>query len=168
MSSAPALTPSATPPSHHLGLRLIAAFKFFEVLCFAAAAATAFGLGQPERLKHLMHWLQGQSIVGTKLGHDAIELLTTLGPQHFTALGILALAYAALFLVEGIGLWLRKYWAEWLTVFATGSLVPYEAYELLHGFGWVKLAILAINVGIVVYLVRVALQAHRQRRTHTS
>jgi uncharacterized membrane protein (DUF2068 family) len=168
MSSVPALSPSAALPSHRLGLRLIAAFKFLEVLCFAAAAATAFGLGQPARLKHLLHWLQGQSIVGTKLGHDAVELLTALGPQHFTALGILALAYAALFLVEGIGLWLRKYWAEWLTVFATGSLVPYEAYELLHRFGWVKLAILAINVGIVVYLVRVALQAHRQRNAHTS
>ena len=36
----------------------------------------------------------------------------------------------ALFLVEGVGLWLLKRWAEWLTVIITSSLVPIEIYEI--------------------------------------
>jgi hypothetical protein len=33
---------------------------------------------------------------------------------------------------EGVGLWLRKRWAEWLTVIATSLLVPLELYELVR------------------------------------
>ena len=94
-----------------------------------------------------------------------------MGPRKFVAVGIAALAYAALFAVEGVGLWLGKYWAEWFTVIATGSLVPLELYETLHRFGWLKLATLSGNVAIVVYLVRIALQTRATRqalRHHTS
>ena len=64
---------------------------------------------------------------------------------------------------EGIGLWLRQYWAEWFTVIATGSLIPLELYETLLRFGWIKLATLLANVAIVAYLVRVALQSRAAR-----
>ena len=71
---------------------------------------------------------------------------------------LVALGYAVLFGIEGVGLWLGKHWAEWFTVIATGSLIPLELYETLYHFGWIKLATLVGNVAIIVYLVRIALQ----------
>jgi len=67
----------------------------------------------------------------------------------------LACAYAALYATEGVGLWLQKRWAEYLTTIATASLIPFELWELAHGVSAVKAAALAINVAILVYLIYV-------------
>ena len=68
-------------------------------------------------------------------------------------LGVAALVYAALFLVEGIGLLARKVWAEWLTLGITASFIPIEIYELVHHASALKAITLALNIAIVVYLV---------------
>ena len=65
----------------------------------------------------------------------------------------LTFAYAALFLTEGIGLSLQKRWAEWLTIVSTGSLIPFEAYELATHSSLAKLVLLAANLAIVVFLI---------------
>jgi len=69
--------------------------------------------------------------------------------------GALAIGYAALELTEGVGLFRRKRWAEWLTVVATALLVPAEIYEFVRHASWLKGAGIAVNVLIVVYLARV-------------
>jgi len=66
--------------------------------------------------------------------------------------GIAALGYGALELVEGVGLWLDKLWAEYLTVIATTLLIPVEVYELAHKPSALKATGIAVNVLIVAYL----------------
>ena len=83
------------------------------------------------------------------------QRLSALGPGEVTLFGLGALGYGALELVEGVGLWLRQRWAEWLTVVATSLLVPLELYELVRHPSILKAGGLAVNVVIVVYLVRV-------------
>ena len=83
------------------------------------------------------------------------ERLHSLGTGQVTLFGLAALAYGALEIVEGVGLWLRQRWAEWLTVIATSLLVPFELYELVRRPSMLKAAGLAVNVAIVIYLVRV-------------
>jgi len=56
--------------------------------------------------------------------------------------------------IESWGLHKRQRWAEWLTVIATALLIPYETYHVLTSFGFIKLAILVINVLIVYYLAK--------------
>jgi uncharacterized membrane protein (DUF2068 family) len=63
------------------------------------------------------------------------------------------MVYAGLFLTEGIGLWLEKRWAEWLTVIITSSLVPIEIYEIYRHPTAIKIAVLLINIAIVAYLL---------------
>ena len=58
-------------------------------------------------------------------------------------------------LVEGVGLWMRKRWAEYLTIVATSLLIPLEVYELAHHATLLKAGGLVVNVLIVAYLVRV-------------
>src|SRR5207253_9444998 len=81
--------------------------------------------------------------------------LTALGPGEVTLFGLGALGYGALELVEGVGLWLRQRWAEWLTVVATSLLIPLEVFELFRNPSVLKAGGLAVNVVIVVYLARV-------------
>ena len=66
--------------------------------------------------------------------------------------GVAALGYGGLELVEGVGLWRDKLWAEFLTVIATALLLPLELYELVHKPSMLKAAGIAVNVAIVVYL----------------
>jgi uncharacterized membrane protein (DUF2068 family) len=75
--------------------------------------------------------------------------------------GGLAVGYAALELTEGVGLFMRKRWAEWLTVVATALLIPLELYEEIHHPSWLKALGIAVNVVVVVYLFRVV-----HRRSH--
>ena len=56
-------------------------------------------------------------------------------------------------LVEGVGLWLARRWAEYLTVVATAAFLPLEVYELTRTVTVTKLAAFAINVVVVAYLI---------------
>ncbi len=84
--------------------------------------------------------------------HAALEKLSGVGNTQLVEMSVVALAYAALLFTEGIGLWLQKRWAEYLTTFATAAFIPFEIYELYDRFTWVRIAIIAINIFIVWYL----------------
>jgi uncharacterized membrane protein (DUF2068 family) len=79
--------------------------------------------------------------------------LLELSRSKIAALGVVALFYAALFMTEGVGLWRERRWAEYLTVIATGSLIPFEIYEIAHRFTLIRIATFVINVAVVVYLI---------------
>jgi uncharacterized membrane protein (DUF2068 family) len=71
--------------------------------------------------------------------------------------------YAVLEGAEGIGLLLRRRWAEYLTVVATGLLMPLEVYEIAQKPNAVRVAVLVVNFGILVYLIAKLVQTHRSR-----
>lgn len=64
-----------------------------------------------------------------------------------------ALGYFALELVEAIGLWHERRWAEYLTVVATSGLLPFEILELTRRVTVVRIGALVVNIAIVVWLV---------------
>jgi uncharacterized membrane protein (DUF2068 family) len=87
----------------------------------------------------------------------ADHVIAWLGSQptkHLHVIAIVAFLYAALFVTEGLGLWEEKRWAEYLTVIATLSFVPFEIYELIHRQTAPRIAALVINVVVVAYLIQ--------------
>ena len=155
-TSAPA---QPAPSQHNLGLRIIAIYKAVKTVGLILIAIAAFHLNSTQNFERLVHWLEHLSLTDSNsLRWELVDGLVTMGPSKFVAIGIVALAYAAIFATEGTGLWLRKHWAEWFTVIATGSLIPVELYETVHKFGWLKLGALIANIAIVIYLVRIAMQ----------
>ncbi len=72
--------------------------------------------------------------------------------NHITLLAFSAIVYAALEATEGVGLAMRRRWAEYLTVIATGILIPYEAYEVILHPTLVKVGALLLNLAVVGYL----------------
>jgi len=61
--------------------------------------------------------------------------------------------YAAVFATEGLGLLLRKHWAEYFTVIITGSFLPIEIYEMVEKLTAVRFGAFLVNAAIVVYLL---------------
>ncbi len=163
--------PTATgkPPrresQHGVGLRVIAIYKAVKTVGLILIAIASFHLYKTQNFDQLVHWMEHLSLTDSNgLRWKLVQLLEDMGPNKFVAIGLVALAYAAIFATEGIGLWLHKYWAEWFTVLATGSLIPVELYEAIHRFSWLKLAALIANVAIVIYLIRIALQSRAEMK----
>ena len=94
--------------------------------------------------------------------HHIIAKLHRLRTGTVVATGIAALGYGLLESVEGVGLWLERLWAEYLTVIATSLLIPFELYELARKPSLLKGAGIVVNIAIVVYLAR----ALRRRLAH--
>ena len=87
------------------------------------------------------------------VGHFISEKVIQIHSQSLRLVAIGLFAYTVLAAVEGIGLIMRKTWAEWLTIVTTAGLIPVEIYEFAKHFTWVRLGILVLNVGVVIYLV---------------
>jgi len=107
--------------------------------------APAWSSGAGQRLAH-------RAAVHNR-GARALRWLLGAGPRRVQLLGLSAFAYAALFAVEGTGLWMQKRWAEYFSIVATSSLLPLEIYEVVKRVTMLRIAVLVSNVAIVAYLV---------------
>ncbi len=140
--------------SHNGLLRLVAVFKLCKAALLIATGIGILRLIHTDVATQLDHWV-------AKLGFDpggryverAIQKATSIPPNKIKDLGLVSFVYAALFLTEGIGLWLEKRWAEWFTVVITSSLVPLEVYEIYRRPTPVKIIVLILNIAIVAYLL---------------
>jgi len=135
-------------------VRLIGGFKLVKAaLLVALGLAGLLGVAHEtvEGIDAAVRWL------GLFPGHAAVHRvfmrLDSIDDATAAKFGVAALAYAAVFTVEGVGLLLRKRWAEWLTVVVTGSFVPFEIYEMVEHFSAGKVVALVANVAIVLYLL---------------
>jgi uncharacterized membrane protein (DUF2068 family) len=81
-----------------------------------------------------------------------VTRLHRLRAHELRILGLAALGYGGLEIVEGVGLWLDQLWAEYLTLIATSLLIPFELYELAIRPSFWKAGGILINVLIVIYL----------------
>jgi uncharacterized membrane protein (DUF2068 family) len=68
-------------------------------------------------------------------------------------LAIALLVYAAIEIIEAVGLWMLKRWGEYFAVVATSFGLPIEIYELTEKISPLRIGALVINVGLIVYIV---------------
>jgi len=138
-----------------LWLRAIALFKLVKATLLVAGGVAALGLLKPQTAHAMTQW-------ATELAADRhsrilnilIARLVDVDEQTLRLLSIGSLLYSALFYVEGIGLLYDKPWAEYLTIFTTAGLIPFELYELHRRITLIKIGVLIANLGIVFYLAR--------------
>jgi len=143
-------------------LRLIAAFKFLKATLLVAAGLGAWELVRPSVAAEAQAWaVDLAAVVNSQAISRALAAVSGLSPHRLQTLGIVAFLYAALFLTEGTGLWIGLRWAEYLTVIATFSLIPYEVYQLGRQVTLARLVALVINLAVVAYLI------YRLRRDRT-
>jgi uncharacterized membrane protein (DUF2068 family) len=147
------------------GLRLIGLFKIGKACLLLATSYGLYKLLNPELVERLHDWLN--TLTDTferRLLERGLDWLDSLGSARIGSILLVTAIYIAVLVTEGIGLWLRKTWAEWLTVIATASLIPFELWQLFFGQHHKPLAVLGatvLNIIIVSYLVY---QLRRGRR----
>lgn len=93
-----------------------------------------------------------------------IDLADHVTDRQLWFLALTAVLYAAIRFAEAFGLWRRRAWAEWFGLLSGGAYVPLELLEVYRGITWPRVTLLAVNAGIVLYLVFL-LYKTRQDRT---
>ena len=132
----------------------IGAFKLIKAAALITIG-TAGLLKDPsdlaDHIRHLASWM-GLS-PGRRVLMHFLDKLSALNGHKARELAVGSLCYAAVFLVEGIGLLSGQRWAECLTVVVTASFIPIEIYEAVEHFGAGKIVALGLNVAILAYLL---------------
>jgi len=161
------MTGPTSPRARIDGLRLIGLFKIAKALMLLMTTYGLYRLLDIELVNRLYDWVASLTdSFERRLLERALDWFNGLGHQRISGIVIVTSCYTAVLLTEGIGLWLRKAWAEWLTVIATASLIPFELLEFFHAHHGKRLAVVgafALNVAIVIYLITQLRNAHRPR-----
>jgi uncharacterized membrane protein (DUF2068 family) len=135
-------------------IRLIAIFKFIKAGLLIALGVGAFNLLHKDIARVVEHWIEALKLdPGNRFLDAALARAANVTPAQIKKIGLGSFIYAGLFLVKGTGLWLRRRWGEWLTVILTSSLIPVEIYAIHRHLTLAKLAALALNLAIVIYLI---------------
>ncbi len=150
-------TPAPLPPAKHLGkraLRTLAVFQFCKAVLLIGVGLGAFQLVDPVVVGRLERWVAtfGTGWIDRESAQLLLAKVTGLSDRRLQTLGAGAFAFALLFTLEGVGLWLERRWAELLTVIATSSLIPLEIYELTQRVSVARVSALVLNVGLAFYL----------------
>src|SRR3984957_770606 len=135
-------------------IRLIALFKLLKSALLIAVDMSPLRLLHKDVASVLEHWVAMLGLdPGNRYVDRALQKFGSLTPNKIKSFGVVSFIYAALFLTEGIGLWLVKRWAEWFSVIITSSLVPVEIYEIYRHPTAFKVLALLINIAVVGYLL---------------
>jgi uncharacterized membrane protein (DUF2068 family) len=140
--------------NHPRGLILIAAFKLLKGLALLVVGIAVHMLANKNLVAEAQHWVDLFRVdPHNHYLHLLLEKLTKVDARRLHALSLGTFVYSALFLTEGVGLFLRKRWAEFLTVISTAGLIPLEIYELIHRPTPIRALLLLVNLAVVAYLI---------------
>jgi len=135
-------------------LRLIAIFKLLKAALLIVVGVGALRLVHTDLTILLEKWVArfGLNPGSRYVGHVILEA-ASLTPNRIMDLAVGSFLYAALFLTEGIGLWLMKRWAVWFSAIITSSLVPLEVHEIYRHPTSGRVFVLVINIAVVAFFI---------------
>jgi uncharacterized membrane protein (DUF2068 family) len=156
---------ASSRPHHNRWLILIALIKLLQALLFIAIGVGAQHLlhknigDMLERLANHMHFNPESRLVNFILVKS-----TLINDRMLRQIGEVVFIYAGLDLIEGIGLYLEKAWAEYLTLAITASFLPLEIFEVFRRLTWIRVGLLAVNAMVFFYLLQLVVERGRRRR----
>jgi uncharacterized membrane protein (DUF2068 family) len=139
-------------------LRLIALFKIAKgVLLLVLGISLLFLNSRTRWMDALSNWTADEILLkhSKAVAYLLDKLQDVLAGGKLRATSLLALFFSAVFLTEGVGVYLQQRWAEFLMIFATATLIPIEVHHLWHRPGLAAAFILLANCFIVWFLYRV-------------
>ena len=146
------------------GLILIGLFKLVKALALIAVGIGALKYLHKDLAASVMRWVDVLRVdPDNRFIHPILTKVFSVTPKQLKEISAGTFFYAALLGIEGVGLLLRKHWAEYFTIITTGALLPLEVYELAKHVTMAKVIVLLINAAIVWYLI-VRVRSRRHRR----
>jgi len=134
-------------------LRLIAIFKLVKAFVLVTLLATILHLLPRDPTQTLLRWALTLHVdPNNRYVRALLAMLLRVNETQRALLVVGTALYALLFAIEGVGLWLERAWAEYLSLVATAVFLPIELYELLKHSSLIKGIVLVLNLAIVLYL----------------
>jgi len=153
------------PRERDTAITLIAIFKLVKGSLLLLVGIGAFKLLNKDLEAVATHWIQHfRADPNSKYLHLLLEKLPGVTHKQLEMMSAGTFIYGALFVTEGVGLFLHKRWAEYMTTITTALLIPLEIYEMVHHLTALKTLVFLINVAILVYLI-IRLRAERKRES---
>jgi uncharacterized membrane protein (DUF2068 family) len=139
---------------HDRVLVTIALFRLIKAVLLLLLGIAALELLDARAAAALQSWAAALPFASEhEFVRAALAKITAASASRKELAAAVAFAYGALFATEGIGLWLEKVWAEYLTIIATTSFIPFEIYEVARRMTALRVLVLLANAAIVVYLI---------------
>lgn len=153
-----------TKRHHNKGLVLIASYSLLKATLFLIVGIGAIRLLHKDVADEILSWVHELRVdPTTHLINSIVEKASIVDDNKLRDFSIFVLGYAGLNLLEGIGLYLEKVWAEYLTLIITGSFLPLELYELIQKQTYFRAGLLIVNLLVFIYLA-IMVFARRQAR----
>ena len=135
-------------------LELIAAYKLLQAALLVSVAVGALKLLHKDVADVLTNLAMALRMnpEGRLVGF-LLDKASLLDDHRLRQISLFLFGYAALGLLEGIGLMLEKVWAEYLTAILTASFLPLEIFELMHRVTWFRIGLFVLNLAVLAYLV---------------
>jgi uncharacterized membrane protein (DUF2068 family) len=150
------------PLRDRIVLRLIAIDRAIHFVVLAAIAVAIFVLAADRAQLRSIFYRILADVQGTVVDRARapshgivgdVERLLALNSGTLRVVGAAILALGVIELIEAVGLWYQRRWAEYLTFLVTAAFLPLEIYELTLTVSPFKVVALVINIAIVVYLL---------------
>ena len=151
---------------HHTGMALIAGFKVAKGVLLLLVGLGLLKLVHAEIATLFSQLLEALHLnADSRILHNLVLKVDALQPHSVLMISLVSMAYAALLLTEGVGLWFEFSWAAYLTVISTSLFLPFEFYEVVERITTLRIGVLLLNLVIVLYLVT-QLKHHALRARH--
>ena len=98
-------------------------------------------------------------------GQMVMNAATKISDARLWTIAGLALSYSTVRFIEAWGLWNRRVWAEWFALLSGAMYLPFEIAKVVERATWERIAVLAINVVIVLYMAWIRI---RERKPEVS
>ena len=158
--------PRIHDPGHVKGVRTVATVEFAKGIIVVLAGLGVFSMrhkdiwGVTESFLEFFHLNPHHHLhfVGV-----FVALMHRVSDVRLWKIATVAAVYVTLRFIEAYGLWHVRPWAEWLA-FASGAIyIPFEAADLSRRPDWFRLLVIVVNVGIVLYMLMLRLEAAKKR-----
>lgn len=142
--------------SHHRWLIVIGILKLAKAALFAA-----MGFGVIKLLHKDVADILMRAAIALRFDPEnravnlILEKAALLSSHRLKLISFVLLLYAVVDVIEGVGLILKKTWAEYLTLILTASFLPWEFYQIARRVTTLKVGLTVINVVVVAYLAYV-------------
>ncbi len=139
---------------HNRWLELIAVYKLLQALLLISVGFGALKLMHKDTADVLANLVTEMRFhTDGRLISFLLDRAAAVDDPMLRRISVFVFVYAALGLVEGIGLLLEKLWAEYLTAVITASFLPLEILEVFHRVTAFRLGLFVANLAVLVYLV---------------
>ena len=154
-----------THPKKNRWLTLIAAYKILQALLLIRVGFGALRLMHRDIADTLANLISEMRFdTDGRFVSFLLDKAASVDDPMLRRISAFVFIYAGLGLVEGIGLFLEKLWAEYFTAIITASFLPLEILEILHRLTWIRVTVFAANFAVFLYLIADIGRASQQRR----